>query len=530
MARYTSSVVDAVGKAQGPVPAAYSYATMSYMPDANQGGLMAWPGLNPESLKKICKENVIPRMVINQRKADVRRFSGISRQPWEPGWRIEMRESAETPSREIRNQIRDCERFIQNCSQDFSYTQVRERDQAMLCPFSTYLDKTIEDLYTYDGWATWTNTERSGRVSAFTTLPAGNIRLAFPGMGYKGDVNRFAALIDETGTPIDAFTRQELVWKVMNSRTDPEVGAYGWSFAEQGVRLIQAFQGAIDLNADTFSRNGIPNGILALMGDYWNQDQIDLLQREWQNMKKGQSKVWTVPVIAVPDDGDIKMIPLNDLKGTDVRYRDHMNMMGGAFCVVSGYPPSRLGLFASGHNSDNAPIEGESTQIEGSDDVGLPRDLGLLAECVTEYLIAPTWPRLVLRFKNADQKAAARDYEQRKLSRTWAESRAETDQPELTAGVSTELKPLLEIMQYCPEDPAKISAFQTLAVKYLELMMGGKDEDGGDEASPGSPFNSKKDPARAEAHGHTAGVRRNSRAERQSAARKKAITERESSV
>ena len=523
MSRFTETARGVIDKASAPVPSAYSYARLSYMPDASAAGLMAWPGINPESLRKICRENLIPRMVVNQRKADIARYSGISRQPWEPGWRIEMRESAETPSKAVRNDIRDAERFIQNCSRDFSYTEVRERDAAFLCPFSLYLSKMIEDLYTYDTWATWTDMDQRGRVKGFAMLPGGNIRLTFPGQGYKGDPKKFAALIDETGNPIDAFTRDELTFKVMNPRSDPDVAGYGWSFVEQGVRLIQAFQGAVDLNADTFVRNGIPNGILLLKGDYWNQDQIDLLQREWQNMKKGQSKVWTVPVLAVPEDGDVDILPLNDLKGTDVRYRDHMNMMGGAYCIVSGYPPSRLGLFSSGHSQDNAPIQGESTQIEGTDDVGLPRDLGFIAEGVSEYLIAPNWPHLKLRFLNADQKAAAREYEQRKLSRTWRESRAETDQPKLTTGVPAHIKPLMEIMEQCPEDPAKIGAFQTLAVKFLELTMGGgaEGEGGGNEATPGAAFPSKKDPASAEQHGHTAGVRRNSRAERQSAGKKK---------
>jgi hypothetical protein len=532
MSNVVAGLGDIIDKAQAPVPQAYSYARISYMPDANAAGLMAWPGINPESLRKVCQENIAPRLVINQRKADIYRYSTISRQPWELGWRIETREAASTPSKSVRDDIRDAERFLQNCSRDFGYTEVRERDAAFLSPFSAFLAKTIEDLYTYDGWAIWTDVDRSGRVKSFTNLPAGNIRLAFPGQGYRNDPEKFAALIDETGTPITAFTRDELVWKVMNPRTNPDIMGYGWSFVEMGVRLIQAYQGAIDLNADQFNRNGIPNGMLLLMGDYWNQDQIDLLQREWQNMKKGQSKVWTVPVLAVPDDGDVKVLPLNDLKGTDVRFRDHMNMMGGAFCVVSGFPPGRLGLFSSGHSKDNEPIKGESTQLEGTDDVGLPRDLGFIAETVTEYLIAPNWPHLVMRFMNADQKAAAREYEQRKLSRTWRESRAETDQPKLTTGVPEELVPLMEVMELAPEDPNKAGVFQVLASIYLKSVYGdgtsgeegSEGADKADEQAPTGRMRSKTDPAASEQHGHTAGVRRNSRAERQSAKQNKTET------
>ena len=525
MARVSGLGVDFVGKAQAPVPSAYSYARIAYMPDANASGLMAWPGINPESLRKIVKENLIPRMVINQRKADVYRYSELApAQLGQPGWRIEMIEHDKNPSRAIKNDMRDAERFIENCSRDYTYTQARERDANNLSAFSMYLAKTIEDLYTFDGWATWTDMDRAGRLRAFTNLPSGNIRLTFPGQGYKGDPTKFAALIDETGNPIMAFDRDELTWKVMCPRTDPDVMGYGYSITEQAVRLVQGFQGGIDLNCDTFTRSGIPNGMLLLMGDYWNQDQIDLLQREWQNMKKGQSKVWTVPVLAVPEDGDVKVLLLNDLKGTDLRYRDHLNLMAGAYCSIACFPVRRLGLFASGMSRDNEPVKGESMQVAGTDDPGLPRDLGFIGKNITEYFIAPNWPHLRFRFVNTDPKQDAREYELRRLSRTWGETRAEMDQDPLTNGVKADYKPLAEIMEMCPEDPSKIAAFQTLAVKYLELMMGdtgegGEDGEGGgkDAKTPGAPFTSKIDPAVSETHGHASGVRRNSGAERRAA-------------
>ena len=217
---------NAIGKAAPPVPQAFSYARISYMPDANAAGLMAWPGINPESLRKVARENIVPRMVINQRKADIARYSEISQEPWQPGWRITTRDKEKHVSRAVRDDIRDAVRFLESCSRDFSYGDARGRDTGFLTPLAAFLQKSIEDIYTYDGWATWTDMDKAGRVKAFTSLPAGNIRLAFPGQGYKNDPTKFAALIDETGNPITSFTRDELVWKVMNPRTDPDVGDY----------------------------------------------------------------------------------------------------------------------------------------------------------------------------------------------------------------------------------------------------------------------------------------------------------------
>ena len=71
------------------------------------------------------------------------------------------------------------------------------------------------------------------------------------------------------------------------------------------------------------------------------------------------------------------------------------------------------------------------------------------------------------------------------------------------------------------EIEAKLGAFATIAVKYLELKMGGGGEGGAgggkDAQEQGAPFPSKTDPGEALSHGHRSGVRRNSAAEAASA-------------
>ena len=60
--------------------------------------------------------------------------------------------------------------------------------------------------------------------------------------------------------------------------------------------------------------------------------------------------------------------------------------------------------------------------------------------------------------------------------------------------------------------------FQAVAVKYLELTMGGGEGGEGGEGARdtervGAPFPSKTDPGKALEHGHRGGVRRDSAAE-----------------
>jgi hypothetical protein len=303
---------------------------------------------------------------------------------------------------------------------------------------------------------------------------------------------------------------------VQSIRNDPAVIGYGFSTIEKAVRVVQGYQSAVDLNVSTFDKNGIPNGLLLLMGDYWQQEQVDALQREWVNMRRGTSKVWGLPVISVPEDGKIELLQFMDLKGQDVRYKDNMNMLTGIYCIIEGFPIKRLGMFASGNRRDNQPSPDESVEIQGVDDPGLPAKLTFIEHRVNEYILQPNWPNLMMQFMALDPKSDARGYEAKKLARTWKESRAEADLPELSKMAPEWGKDMIEIMELCPDDPAKMGVFQTLAVETLKDKMGLNDmptEGGNQSATPGAPFPSKTDPAQSQAHGHRSGVRRNSRKE-----------------
>lgn len=522
LAEMESSIVIAAKALGATPPQAMAYSRMAFMPDPGNYGLMSWPGIQPDSLRKVARENVLPQMVIRSRVNDIRRYSSLSTHLWSPGWIVELREAKKTPSSADRKDIRDAERFIWNCSRDNAYSDPLDRDAHHISQFERFLCSAVDDSMTFDGWAIWTDRNRLEQVRSFANMPAGAIRLTLPGIGYRGDPKIFAALVDETGTPAASFTREELIWAVRNERNDPNVIGYGWSEIEMAVRIIQGFASAVDLNVNTFDKNGIPNGLLKLTGDFWQQDQIDALQREWVNMKRGISKMWGMPVIAVPENGDIEMMNFMDLKGQEIRYKDHMNLMAGVYCIISQYPIRRMGMFASGGHRDNQPVQDGSVEVQGADDPGLPGMLTFIEHRVNEYLLQPNWPNLQFKFQNKNPKEDARSYEARKLARTLKESRAEADLPELSTGAPSWLKPMLEIMEYCPEDPAKMAVYQTMATEMLKDKLGLNDMEepapGGNQAAqPGAPFPSKRDPAASQAHGHRAGVRRSASATRQAA-------------
>jgi len=258
-----------------------------------------------------------------------------------------------------------------------------------------------------------------------------------------------------------------------------------------------------------------------LKGDYWTQRQVDLLSRAWLNMKKGISKTWVLPAINVPKDGEMEVLNLNELKGTDVRYKDHMNMVAGVFCALWGFPSARLGYHPSGHTKDAEVNPDESTAIQGDDDPGLA-PLLITLERVVNYLIWSRWPDLVFTFTGKNPKEDAREYEARSQARTMKERRAEADLQSLEDVLSKDATPaeiiLARLMDQCPVDANQTGTYTTLASIVIKYILGIENGSEGDEKDKGAKTGEKKDPAKSESHGHMSGVRRDSAAEKGKAA------------
>lgn len=492
-------------KSIGAPPSAFAFGRISYMPDTYNRGVLQWPGLAPDALRKVVRENVAPQLIIGMRVDDVLRYSTLSNQPWKPGWQIETMETTESPSAADRKAIQEAESFIQNSNIEYGLSEARERDAHKMMGFQGFLSAAVRDSLTFDGIAVWTDMDLSDRVKGYTLLPAANIRLTNVG-GYDGDKDKFAVAVDDGGRVIHSFTRDELTFYVRNRRNDPDALGYGYSEVEIAIRLIKGFQNALDFNVDIFDKSSIPNAIMTISGSSVTQKQLDLLNRMWTNLKKGITKAWSLPVIGLSGtDSKIEIIKLNDVHGMEAYYKDFMNMLAGALCTVYRFPVKRLGYRISGHGHDTQPNP-DAGKIVDEDDPGLAPLLIHLECLINEYLIWSRWPNLRFAFNGKSPKEDARKYEAKMNARTWAEQRKDAGLEPLTKLAEPWLKDLAEIMELAPADPGKTSMFQSLAASFLE-------PEKKDQAAPGAEIQPKKDPARSREHGHESGVRRDSASE-----------------
>lgn len=522
-------------------PSSYSFANTQLMPDQNASGILPWPGLNPNTLNKIATENVAPQLVIGMRIDDVLRYSQYSHHPWRPGWKLEMLAHDKTPSNEDRKDIIAARKYIENANtEDVS---VLQRDTLRLDGFQHFLAKMVRDSYIYDGIAIWRKLSVGEKVLEFSIMPAGNIRLIDPNRGYMNDKSVFAVMLDQAGNVAKkasgeaiTYTREQLVWYVRNPRTDPLIGGYGHPEIEMCAKLIGAYQNVLDLNYETFNKSGVPNGLMLLKGSTWTQKQVDTLMKMWRNLLTGISKRWSLPVLATPKDGEIEVIKMNDLTGTDVRYQDFLNMVAGGIATLFRFPVRRLGYRISGKGPDTTPLPEGATPLVDDDDPGLSPLLLHIEHIVNQYLLWPNFPSLKFVFCGKHPKEDAREYQIRVDAMTWAEARAEADLPGMdklyekitkSLGVESdekadgEKRELLSMLMLAPLNPNLQGMFQAIVASFIKSKSDAAlINEQAEQGVVGNQISGVRDPAKQSGHGNTPGVRRDSNSEKTSAGTK----------
>src|SRR3954452_18624334 len=66
-----------VQKATSLPPEMQSFTRFSLLPEVHNGGVQMWPGIPPEALRKVVRENLIPQVIIGLRVSDVLRYARL---------------------------------------------------------------------------------------------------------------------------------------------------------------------------------------------------------------------------------------------------------------------------------------------------------------------------------------------------------------------------------------------------------------------------------------------------------------------
>jgi len=502
--------VTEMAKAIRQAPSMEKFAKLELMPQQYSDSLMSPPGIPFEMLTKISDDNLFVKPIIQGRIADILRYSEKSSHPWKPGWAIELKSGFTAPTEAQKKQIIDAENFISNCA--YGDISVRQRDKLGYRPFRNFLAAFVRDRLRYDFVTVYTDMDTRDQVQAFKVFPAACVRLASP-KGYKNDPEIFAVGLDNGYNISQTFTRKQLFTVVQNERSDPDWGGYGYSEAEQVLRVLQGFTDCFTLLCDTFNKNAVPNGILMAEG-MWGPRQLEILTAIWQNLKKGVSKGHALPVMAMPKDGGLEILDLTKMKDNAEYFAPFLNLSAGLIAATYNFPVDRLGFHVNGTTAADTRPESDTASgtIIDNADPGLAPLLSLIADSISAYIIDSRWPELKFVFRGANPKEDAREYEARMKASTWGEARALSDlMPVAKLGEDEDQSEVLKYMDLCPTDPIVASVYQNI---ITALIASKTTEKATAEKPQGALMQNKTDPAKAETHGHTSGVRRDSAGEK----------------
>jgi len=235
-----------------------------------------------------------------------------------------------------------------------------------------YVKKILRDLQTLDQTATEKVPYIGGGLAYFLAIDAATI-VRCTEEGYDGDDKiKFVQQIESQ--IVAQFTENQLMFQFDNPRTDIENFGYGYSKIEQCIDLFVSSINSFKFNADAFTEDNLPRGMLLLNGDM-DMDAVEeiedyIVDTMSQIGQNGGSK-WKIPIIPTGQSGDKSSIQWQKMGETnnDMQYAEWMDFLTTGICAIYGVDPESLGL----KTKQSAKIM-ESGSAEGrkySDDKGI---------------------------------------------------------------------------------------------------------------------------------------------------------------
>lgn len=227
-------------------------------------------------------------------------FARPQRDQYSYGYRIKLRNGKKHPSRV---EVREAER-LEAMIQTTGWCE----DSRTRPTFENLLRKSTRDLLTYDqvNWEVLPN--RKGKPAAWYALDAATIRLADTySLQPTGNLDAIKCVQIYDQIVINEYTGREIIFEVMNPRSNIRTQGYGTSPIEVLVSTITQLLWAVSYNTNIFSQGSSVPGVINLQGAI-PEKQMRAFRREWYQMVSGVENAHRQPIISAEG---VQWIPLN---------------------------------------------------------------------------------------------------------------------------------------------------------------------------------------------------------------------------
>jgi HK97 family phage portal protein len=369
--------------------------------------------------------------IIQTRTSQVGQFCKPQKDRYSKGYRIRLRDRANanrsmTKAEEAEGMA--IERMLETTGFLMPGEKSISRDN-----FGAYVKKGVRDIMRYDAWSTEVIRDKHGRPSRFYALPSETI---FPAVVDREhmtllDQRQLTTHVQVIENIVTAeYTSDELIYSIMNPRSDLIANGYGLSPVEQAIRMVTAFLYGFDYNQNFFMQGSAQKGLINIKGTIPDR-QLQGFRRMWYTMIAGVGNAWKTPILNADEVQWISMHTAN----RDMEFSGWMDWITKFICALFGVDPVEINFqFGNTGQSSSLGEKGAEEKVTESKDKGL-RPLVEHIETTINYMVAEMNPDFEFAFSGLDAKSEEKERtaasEESKTYKTINEVRAQQDLPPL---------------------------------------------------------------------------------------------------
>lgn len=362
--------------------------------------------LSYETLNQMGEKNVVVTAIVQTRINQVASFCQPQRNKYSIGFKVQHRDNKRKLTYGEKQYAKELESNVTNLGPD------RDKERGS---FETFARKTIRDRLVYDQMCVEKIPKRSGKPHSMWALDAATIRVATPSNKRGGPLNKheqrvkpsYVQVVD--GTIINEYTRDELMFRVANPRTNIKVQGYGFSELEMLINTITSHLWAEEWNRKVFSQGSTIKGLLNIKGNI-NAQHLEAFKRQWITQVSGVTNAWKTPVV---NSDDVQWIPLQP-SNNDMGYQQWMEYLIKIACAVYLVDPAEIN-FDTRAGVGNSPMfmTTNEAQQKMSKDRGLQPLLRFFQNAINEEYIWEIDDNFEFLFVGLDSQSEAQAIELR---------------------------------------------------------------------------------------------------------------------
>jgi Phage portal protein len=389
-----------------------------------------------ETLRQMSVQNTVISAIIQTRTNQVAQFCRPQQGTYDKGYRVILRDRRDNKRKMTRAEQKlasELEQMLETTGLLLPDERASDRDS-----FRHFMKKATRDTLVYDQLCIELIRDRKKRVSRFICLPAETIRPAVADIEHltpEQARERVAYVQVFDSTIIAEYGIDDLVWAVMNPRSDLRANGFGFAPAEMLIQCVTAWLYGFQHNSAFFTNGAAIKGILNIKGTVPDR-QLRAFRRMWYSMVAGAANAWKTPIL---NSEDIQWVSMH-ANNRDMEFNAWMDWLTKLTCSVFGIDPVEINfIFSSGGKNgsmfDHRPNEREVIE---SKDRGLVPLMDFYTDTINRHVIWELAPELEFSFTGLDAKSETKERERAKAevstTRTINEIRAERDDEPLADG------------------------------------------------------------------------------------------------